>query len=274
MVKRMTQRRRFLQGLTGLGLALALEPGFAAERVPLSKPIPSSGERIPVIGVGSWLTFDSGASAGALDRLQPVLQTFFDNGGRLIDSSPMYGTAERVIGELLPRVKGKEALFAATKVWIYGQALGRRQMEASRKLWGVPRFDLMQIHNMLDWEGHLEKPLPGWAAEIDCASWAQVFLKFAVSPPSGPEVDDPVGFAAISVEVVLDHHDARRVARRGRPVLPVQHADQLFHVGHVQADRRFVEDVEGVRILRPPARGRGVGPGHAEDAPWPVPSPA
>ncbi|MBZ0144728.1 MAG: aldo/keto reductase [Rhodocyclaceae bacterium] len=262
----MTQRRRFLQGLTGLGLALALEPGFAAERAPLSKPIPSSGERIPVIGVGSWLTFDSGASAGALDRLQPVLQTFFDNGGRLIDSSPMYGTAERVIGELLPRVKGKEALFAATKVWIYGQALGRRQMEASRKLWGVPRFDLMQIHNMLDWEGHLDvlremkregrlryigittshgrrhdellqamqktdfdfvqftyglhdreperrllplaaerrmavianrpfdggalfdrvrgKPLPGWAAEIDCANWAQVFLKFAVSHPA------------------------------------------------------------------------------------------
>lgn len=266
MVKRMTQRRRFLQGLTGLGLALALEPGFAAERVPLSKPIPSSGERIPVIGVGSWLTFDSGASAGALARLQPVLQTFFDHGGRLIDSSPMYGTAERVIGELLQRVKGKEALFAATKVWIYGQALGRRQMEASRKLWGVPRFDLMQIHNMLDWEGHLDvlremkregrlryigittshgrrhdellqamqktdfdfvqftyglhdreperrllplaaerrmavianrsfdggalfdrvrgKPLPGWAAEIDCASWAQVFLKFAVSHPA------------------------------------------------------------------------------------------
>lgn len=266
MVKRMTQRRRFLQGLTGLGLALALEPGFAAERAPLSKPIPSSGERIPVIGVGSWLTFDSGASAGALARLQPVLQTFFDNGGRLIDSSPMYGTAERVIGELLQRVKGKEALFAATKVWIYGQALGRRQMEASHKLWGVPRFDLMQIHNMLDWEGHLDvlremkregrlryigittshgrrhdellqamqktdfdfvqftyglhdreperrllplaaerrmavianrpfdggalfdrvrgKPLPGWAAEIDCASWAQVFLKFAVSHPA------------------------------------------------------------------------------------------
>lgn len=157
MVKRMNKRRNFLQGLAGLGVALVLEPGLAnAARTPITKPIPSSGERIPLIGVGSWLTFDTGAGSGALERLQPLLQSFFDHGGRLVDSSPMYGTAERVIGELLPRVKGREALFAASKVWIYGQALGRRQMEASRKLWGVPRFDLMQIHNMLDWEGHLE----------------------------------------------------------------------------------------------------------------------
>jgi len=161
MVKRMTERRHFLQGLAGLGVALTLEPVLAGPaRAPLTRPIPSTGERIPLIGVGSWLTFDAGAGAAALERLQPVLQAFFDHGGRLIDSSPMYGTAERVIGELLPRMKGLRvgdaSLFAATKVWIYGQALGRRQMEASRKLWGVPRFDLMQIHNMLDWEGHLE----------------------------------------------------------------------------------------------------------------------
>ena len=130
------RRRTILQGLAGLGAALVLEPGLAnAPRAPLTRPIPSTGERIPAIGVGSWLTFDAGAGAGALDRLQPVLQAFFDNGGRLIDSSPMYGTAERVIGELLPRMKGREALFAASKVWIYGQALGRRQMESSRKLW-------------------------------------------------------------------------------------------------------------------------------------------
>jgi diketogulonate reductase-like aldo/keto reductase len=267
MVGRMTKRRGFLRGMAGLGLALALEPGLAASaRAPLTKPIPATGERIPVIGVGSWLTFDAGTAPATLARLQPVLQTFFDQGGRLIDSSPMYGTAERVIGELLPRVRGSEALFSATKVWIYGQALGRRQMEASRKLWGVPRFDLMQIHNMLDWEGHIEvlremkregrirhigittshgrrhdellqamrkadfdfvqftyglhdrdpenqllplaaerrmavianrpfdggdlfarvrgRPLPDWAGEIDCANWAQFFLKFVVSHPA------------------------------------------------------------------------------------------
>ncbi len=153
----MTKRRTFLQGLTGLGAALLLGSGraVASARAPLTRPIPASGERIPLIGMGTWLTFDVGSGTGARDRLQPVLQTFFEQGGRLIDSSPMYGTAERVVGELLPRMKGRENLFAATKVWIYGQALGRRQMETSRQLWGVPRFDLMQIHNMLDWEGHL-----------------------------------------------------------------------------------------------------------------------
>jgi diketogulonate reductase-like aldo/keto reductase len=161
MVKRMNKRRNFLQGLAGLGVALVLESGLAnTARAPITKPIPSSGERIPVIGVGSWLTFDAGTGTGGVERLQPVLQAFFDHGGRLIDSSPMYGTAERVIGGMLSRVKGLRvgdaALFSATKVWIYGQALGRRQMEASRKLWGVPRFDLMQVHNMLDWEGHFE----------------------------------------------------------------------------------------------------------------------
>lgn len=262
----MTKRRTFLLGLAGLGAALLLDPALAQSRQPLTRPIPSSGERIPLIGMGSWLTFDVGSGTGARDRLQPVLQAFFDHGGRLIDSSPMYGTAERVIGELLPRMKGRESLFSATKVWIYGQALGRRQMEASRKLWGVPRFDLMQIHNMLDWEGHLGvlremkqdgrlrylgittshgrrhdelldamrrtdfdfvqftyglhdreaerrllplaaergmavlanrpfdggalfervqgRPLPDWAAEIDCTNWAQVFLKFIVSHPA------------------------------------------------------------------------------------------
>ena len=91
----MNERRAFLQGLAGLGIALVLEPGLATAeaRAPLTKPIPSTGERIPVIGVGSWLTFDAGAGAAALERLQPVLQAFFDHGGRLIDSSPMYGTA-------------------------------------------------------------------------------------------------------------------------------------------------------------------------------------
>ena len=156
MLERMTKRRAFLRGMTGLGAALLLDPALAQARLPLTRPIPASGERIPLIGMGSWLTFDVSSGTGARDRLQPVLQAFFDHGGRLIDSSPMYGTAERVIGELLPRMKGRESLFSASKVWIYGQALGRRQMETSRQLWGVPRFDLMQIHNMLDWEGHLE----------------------------------------------------------------------------------------------------------------------
>src|SRR3970282_1679596 len=85
-----------------------------------------------------------------------VLQAFFDRGGALIDSSPMYGSSQEVIGHCLRKIRNKHALFAATKVWIYGQWLGVKQMEAARELWGVARFDLMQIHNMLDWRGPLE----------------------------------------------------------------------------------------------------------------------
>jgi diketogulonate reductase-like aldo/keto reductase len=91
------------------------------------------------------------------------MQAFFDYGGALIDSSPMYGSSEEVIGEGLKTLKNKDRLFAATKVWILGKKSGIRQMEASQQLWGVPRFDLMQIHNMLDWETHWET-LKEWKA--------------------------------------------------------------------------------------------------------------
>lgn len=260
-------RRQFLQWLAGLGAAAALGPGFAAPgQAAIRKAIPASGERIPVIGMGSWLTFDVGDDQAARATRVQVLQAFFDRGGALIDSSPMYGSSQEVIGHGLRKIRNKGALFAATKVWIYGQWLGIKQMQAARELWGVPRFDLMQIHNMLDWRGHLEtlkawkaegriryigittshgrrhpdleralakepfdfvqftynlaergveqrllplaaergiavivnrpfdggalfgavrgKPLPAWAAEFDCANWAQFFLKFIVSHPA------------------------------------------------------------------------------------------
>jgi diketogulonate reductase-like aldo/keto reductase len=93
-----------------------------------------------------------------------VLQTFFDLGGGLIDSSPMYGSSEEVIGHCLARISNKGSLFAATKVWTVLRALGIRQMNASRELWGVERFDLMQIHNLLDWSTHIET-LMEWKAE-------------------------------------------------------------------------------------------------------------
>jgi len=195
-----------------------------------------------------------------------VLKTFFDMGGSVIDSSPMYGSSEAVIGYALARLPDARPLFAATKVWTWLQALGVRQMENSRRLWGIERFDLMQVHNLLNWEGHLETlldykaqgriryvgvttshgrrhdtlaklmaeqpldfvqftynildreaekrllplaaergiavivnrpfrqkelfhlfgrhPLPEWAAEFDCANWAQFFLKFIVAHPA------------------------------------------------------------------------------------------
>ena len=106
--------------------------------------------------MGTWQTFDVGRSSDVRSRLRSVLQVFFDRGGRLIDSSPMYGRSEGVVGELLPQITPRPRLIAATKVWIPGKRLGVIQMEESRKEWGVPRFDLIQVHNLLDWEAHLE----------------------------------------------------------------------------------------------------------------------
>lgn len=159
------QRRQFLQWLAGLGAVTALGPGLAAPRqTAIKKAIPASGEKIPVIGMGSWLTFDVGNDAAARATRVQVMQVFFDRGGALIDSSPMYGSSQEVIGHGLRQIKNKGVLFAATKVWIYGQWLGIKQMDAARELWGVARFDLMQIHNMLDWRSHLET-LKAWKAE-------------------------------------------------------------------------------------------------------------
>lgn len=159
------QRRRWLRSLAGLGASALLRPRLAAASPQaIRKPVPSSGERLPVIGMGSWLTFDVGDNARARAVRTQVLQVFFDQGGALIDSSPMYGSSQEVIGHGLAQVQNKAALFAATKVWIPGRSLGIRQMEDARRLWGVPRFDLLQVHNLLDWETHLET-LKAWKAE-------------------------------------------------------------------------------------------------------------
>jgi diketogulonate reductase-like aldo/keto reductase len=106
--------------------------------------------------MGTWQTFDVGRSSDVRARLLNVLETFFDRGGRLIDSSPMYGRSEGVVGALLSRMSPRPSLIAASKVWIYGKRLGVVQIEDSRKEWGIPRFDLLQVHNLLDWEAHLE----------------------------------------------------------------------------------------------------------------------
>jgi diketogulonate reductase-like aldo/keto reductase len=160
-----TKRRAFLKQLGGLSAALLLRPraAIAAERPAITKAIPSTGERLPIIGMGSWITFDVGSNSYERAARAKVMQAFFDNGGALIDSSPMYGSSEEVIGEGLKTIKNKDKLFAATKVWILGKKSGIRQMEDSQKLWGMPRFDLMQIHNMLDWETHWET-LKEWKA--------------------------------------------------------------------------------------------------------------
>jgi diketogulonate reductase-like aldo/keto reductase len=136
---------------------------LAKSRQPIRKPIPVSGEALPVIGMGSSRTFDVDDEQARL-ALLPVLQAFFDEGGALIDTSPMYGHAEEALGDLLPRVKNKQALFSATKVWIEGKQQGMDQMQRSMRRMGVKRFDLMQIHNLLDWQVHLET-LRRWKSE-------------------------------------------------------------------------------------------------------------
>jgi len=149
-------RRQFI-GMAGTLATTAVLPSYLfATTNTISKPIPSSGERLPVIGMGTSRTFDASHDTPLLERLQRVTQTFFDMGGGMIDSSPMYGSSQQVIGQLLPKVTGERNLFSATKVWIDGKTNGIEQMEQSRQLWGIEHFDLMQIHNLVDWRIHLE----------------------------------------------------------------------------------------------------------------------
>ncbi len=269
-----TTRREFLKSVSGVALspfASSFLPAsvFAEDVVSdsiLTKAIPVSSEQIPVIGMGSWQTFDVDDDAENRARCVKILESFFKRGGGMIDSSPMYGSSQEVIGHSLAQLKPHPGLFSATKVWIIGKSFGIGQMEDSQYLWAIPRFDLMQIHNMLNWRTHLEtlkewkavgriryigittshgrrheklykalqeeafdfvqftynvvdreveqrllplarergiaviinrpfqhgalfdrvrnKPLPDFAAEIDCANWAQFFLKFIVSHPA------------------------------------------------------------------------------------------
>jgi aryl-alcohol dehydrogenase-like predicted oxidoreductase len=150
-------RRCFLQGLCLLsaGMAVMPKPVLGQGRTPLMRAVPSTGERIPVIGMGTSRTFDVGDDHAARMQLGEVLQVFSDQGGTLIDSSPMYGTAETVLGDLLKTVRHRGAFFLATKVWTDGKQQGIDQMQESMRRMGVDVMDLMQIHNLRDWRTHL-----------------------------------------------------------------------------------------------------------------------
>jgi diketogulonate reductase-like aldo/keto reductase len=234
----------------------------------LSKPIPGSGEALPVIGLGTWQTFDAGPGEQSRAPLRSVLQELARAGATVVDSSPMYGRSESVVGDLVAELGIRSRLFIATKVWTTGRAEGIKQMEESMRKLRVDRVDLMQVHNLVDARTHLDtlrgwkkdgrvryigvthytarggdqiadllatgtvdfvqinynpferdaerrlfpltidrgiavlanrplggdtrslmtrlrdRPLPAWAGEIDCASWAQLILKFVVSHPA------------------------------------------------------------------------------------------
>lgn len=157
----MTDRSRDLDRrtlLASLAAATALGPGpaRAAGEPAVTRPVPATGERIPAVGMGTWITFNVGDDRALRDQRLEVLRTFLDMGGAVVDSSPMYGTAEAVVGHCLARLPDPDRMFSATKVWTWWQSNGPDQMAESRRLWGVRRFDAMQIHNLLNWEGHLE----------------------------------------------------------------------------------------------------------------------
>jgi diketogulonate reductase-like aldo/keto reductase len=259
-------RRHVLQGVAATAAVAGLPLSSRAQSPsPARKPIPSTGEAIPAVGLGTWITFNVGDDPVLRDECADVMAAFFEAGGRVIDSSPMYGSSQDVIGYGLERTGIPEDLFAADKVWTSSGNRGRAQMEQSRRLWGIERFDLMQVHNLVAWEAHLDtlfamkaagevryvgittsehrrhglfeeimrsrpldfiqitynvvdrevenrilplarergmavmvnrpfqqgalirrlegEPLPGWAADIDAATWAQFILKFIVSHP-------------------------------------------------------------------------------------------
>jgi len=232
----------------------------------LARPIPSTGETIPAVGLGTWQVFDIAGSTEELSQAREALKVFFELGGRVIDSSPMYGSAESVAGQLATELGLAAKFFVATKVWTSGRDAGIRQMEDSMRKLRVERLDLMQVHNLLDAPTHLAtlrewkkagrvrylgvthyhagahadlerviapgdidfvqvnyslaepeaerrllavaaecrtavivnrpfaeggmfrrvkgKPLPDWAQDFGCASWAQFFLKWILAHPA------------------------------------------------------------------------------------------
>jgi len=162
----MVSRRKFIQGLFGTWATILLLPdkSLSSQLTPIKRAIPSSGELLPIIGMGTSRTFDVGSNKQKLAQLAEVLKEFFDNGGALIDSSPMYGSSEKVLGKLLKTTTNKQNLFSATKVWTHGSESGIQQMNESLKLWGLKSFDLMQIHNLRDWKLHIET-LREWKEE-------------------------------------------------------------------------------------------------------------
>ena len=260
-------RRELVRWIAGGALASAL-PSRADEpaRTMATRPVPGSREAVPVIGMGSSNTFDVGVSDEERAPLGDVLGALVEAGGRVIDTSPMYGRAEQTIGDLAAALGLRPRLWFATKVWTRGREAGQRQIEESFRRLRTDRLELLQIHNLLDWREHLptihslqqqekvrysgithyradahaelervlgaerfdwvqfnyslaereaeqrllpfcmdrgvavminrpfadgalfdrvrDKPLPPWAAEVGCSSWAQYFLRFAISHPA------------------------------------------------------------------------------------------
>ena len=165
----MPSRRTLLRALAAGTTAALLRPlgalALAApQSAPLGRAIPSSGEKLPVVGLGTWITFNVGDDPELRGECAAVMQAFFEHGGQVIDSSPMYGSSQEVVGYGLAKLARHDIVFSADKVWIGSGEDGPRQIEESRAHWGVPRFDLLQVHNLLAWGDHLPRLLEMKAA--------------------------------------------------------------------------------------------------------------
>jgi diketogulonate reductase-like aldo/keto reductase len=153
-------RRDFLRKMVAAG-AVGIGSGTTMAETMIQRPIPRTGEWLPVIGLGTWQTFDVGPTDAERGSLRQVLSDFVKLGGSVIDSSPMYGRSEGVVGDLSAELNLHKKLFLATKVWTSGREEGIQQMEKSLAKLRASRIDLMQVHNLVDWRTHLAT-LRGW----------------------------------------------------------------------------------------------------------------
>lgn len=157
-------RRSFLHALGGAavtGAAMGMGPPISealagTAKRPLTRRIHSSGEALPIVGLGSWITFNVGRDPVLLDECTNVVRAFLDGGGRMIDSSPMYGSSQATIGYALKKLSYPDAAFSADKIWISSPSGGAAQFAETRGLWGLNKMDLMQVHNLLSWQAHLK----------------------------------------------------------------------------------------------------------------------
>ncbi|MEX2230937.1 MAG: aldo/keto reductase [Cyclobacteriaceae bacterium] len=157
-------RRDCLHHLNVLGILSAGNNWMNTKESISKRPIHSTGEKIPVVGLGTWQTFDVSDSASETEPLKEVLKTLLSKGGSVVDSSPMYGRSEGVVGDLSTELKVNDKLFIATKVWTNGRDNGIRQMNESFRLMKRDKIELMQIHNLADWQTHI-KTLRSWKEE-------------------------------------------------------------------------------------------------------------
>ena len=159
----MPSRRNFLRLLAAASAAAVMPPAQAAG-TPLKRPIPKTGERLHAVGLGTWQTFDVGGDETGRAAAREVLARFVKAGGQMVDSSPMYGSSEAVVGELAAGLGAQQSLFLATKVWTSGREAGIRQMEESLRRMRTQRMDLMQVHNLSDVSTQL-RTMREWKAQ-------------------------------------------------------------------------------------------------------------